>query len=53
MKKSIKKSKYVGVEKAREIADVDKNVCQNPWTYIATMAAVGLLLGYIHGRNRK
>lgn len=47
-------AKDVTVEKAREIAgDVDKNVHQNPWAYIAGTAAVGLLLGYILGRNRK
>ena len=46
--------KDVGAEKAREVArDVDKNVHQNPWPYIAGTAAVGLLLGYILGRNRK
>ena len=44
----------VGVEKAREIAgDVDKNVHQNPWPYIGGAAMVGVLLGYIMGRNRK
>ncbi len=44
----------VSVEKAREIAtDVNKNVHGNPWPYIAGTAAVGLLLGYILGRNRK
>ena len=47
-------AKDVGVEKAQEIAhDVDKNVHRNPWPYIAGTAAVGLLLGYILGRNRK
>ena len=47
-------AKDVGIEKAREIArDVDKNVHQNPWPFIAGTAAVGLLLGYILGRNRK
>ena len=46
--------KEVGVEKAREIArDVDKNVHQNPWPYIAGSAVVGVLLGYILGRSRK
>jgi ElaB/YqjD/DUF883 family membrane-anchored ribosome-binding protein len=46
-------AKEVSVEKAREIAhDVDKNVHQNPWPYIAGTAVVGLLLGYILGRNR-
>lgn len=44
----------VGVEKARELAgDVDKHVHHNPWQYIAGTAAVGLLFGYILGRNRK
>ena len=44
----------VGVEKAREIAgDVDKHVHRNPWPYIGGTAAIGLLLGYILGRNRK
>jgi ElaB/YqjD/DUF883 family membrane-anchored ribosome-binding protein len=48
------RAKEVGVEKAREIAsDVDKSVHQNPWPYIAGTAVVGLLLGYILGRNRK
>ena len=47
-------AKDAGVEKAREIAhDVDKSVHHNPWPYIAGTAAVGLLLGYILGRNRK
>jgi ElaB/YqjD/DUF883 family membrane-anchored ribosome-binding protein len=47
-------AKDVGVEKAKEIAhDVDKNVHHNPWAYIGGTAVVGLLLGYILGRNRK
>lgn len=47
-------AKDVSVEKAKEIAgDVDKHVHTNPWQYIAGTAAVGLLLGYILGRNRK
>jgi len=47
-------AKDASVEKAREIAgDVDKSVHRNPWPYIAGTAAVGLLLGYILGRNRK
>ncbi|OGV69457.1 MAG: hypothetical protein A2283_16355 [Lentisphaerae bacterium RIFOXYA12_FULL_48_11] len=47
-------AKDVGVEKAREIAiDADKTVHNNPWPYIAGAAAIGLLLGYILGRNRK
>jgi ElaB/YqjD/DUF883 family membrane-anchored ribosome-binding protein len=46
--------KEAGVEKAREIArDVDKSVHENPWPYIAGSAVVGVLLGYILGRNRK
>jgi ElaB/YqjD/DUF883 family membrane-anchored ribosome-binding protein len=46
-------AKEVGVEKAREIArDVDKDVHHNPWSYIAGTAVVGVLLGYILGRNR-
>ena len=46
--------KDVSVEKACEIAhDVDKNVHQNPWAYIAGTAAVGVLLGFILGRSRK
>ena len=47
-------AKDVSVEKAREIAgDVDKHVHRNPWPYIGGTAAIGLLLGYILGRNRK
>jgi ElaB/YqjD/DUF883 family membrane-anchored ribosome-binding protein len=47
-------AKDVGAEKAREIAgDVDKNVHKNPWPYVGGAAVVGLLLGYILGRNRK
>lgn len=47
-------AKDVGIEKARDIArDVDKSVHQNPWPYLAGTAAVGLLFGYILGRNRK
>jgi ElaB/YqjD/DUF883 family membrane-anchored ribosome-binding protein len=47
-------AKEVGVEKAREIAhDVDKNVHQNPWPYIAGSAVAGVLLGFILGQNRK
>lgn len=43
-----------GAEKAREIGrDVDNSVHGNPWPYIAGTAGVGLLLGYILGRNRK
>jgi ElaB/YqjD/DUF883 family membrane-anchored ribosome-binding protein len=47
-------AKDVGVEKARELAcDVDKNLRRNPWPYLAGTAGIGLLLGYILGRNRK
>lgn len=47
-------AKEASVEKVREIAsDVDKSVHQNPWPYIAGSAVVGVLLGYILGRNRK
>jgi len=42
-----------GVEKAHEIAhDVDKNAHQTPWPYVGGAALVGVLLGYIMGRNR-
>ena len=47
-------AKEVSIEKAQEIAhDVDKNVHRNPWPYIAGTAAIGVLLGYILGRNNK
>ena len=47
-------AKDVSVEKAREVArDVDQHVHRNPWPYIAGAAGIGLLLGYILGRNRK
>lgn len=47
-------AKEVGVEKACELAnDVDKRVHKNPWPYVGGAAVVGLLLGYILGRNRK
>ena len=47
-------AKDVTIEKASEIAhDVDKNVHRNPWPFIGGTAVVGLLLGYILGRNRK
>jgi len=47
-------AREAGVEKAREIArDVDKNVHQNPWPYIAGSAVVGVLLGFILGQSRK
>ena len=48
------RAKDVAVDKACEVArGVDKNVHQNPWPYIGGTAAIGLLLGYILGRNRK
>jgi len=47
-------AKDVGVEKARELArGVEENVHRNPWPYIAGAAGVGLLLGYILGRDRE
>jgi ElaB/YqjD/DUF883 family membrane-anchored ribosome-binding protein len=47
-------AKEVSVDKAREVAhDVNRNVHRNPWPYLAGTATVGLLLGYILGRNRK
>lgn len=47
-------AKDAGVEKAQEIAqDVDKSVHRNPWAYIAGTACVGLLVGFVLGRNRK
>lgn len=48
------RAKDVGVEKAREVAyDVDKHLHRNPWPYLLGTAGIGLLLGYILGRNRK
>ena len=47
-------AKDVSAEKARELAvDVDKNVHLNPWAYIGGTAVIGLLFGYLLGRNRK
>ena len=47
-------AKDVGVEKAKEIAcDVDESVHCNPWAYIGGTAVIGLLLGYVLGRDRK
>ncbi len=47
-------AKEVGVEKARELAgEVDESVHRNPWPYIGGTAVVGLLLGYVLGRDRK
>jgi ElaB/YqjD/DUF883 family membrane-anchored ribosome-binding protein len=47
-------AKDVAVDKACEVAhNVDKSVHTNPWPYIGGTAAIGLLLGYILGRNRK
>ena len=47
-------AKEVSVEKAKEVArDVDKSVHENPWPYIAGTAAVGVLVGFLLGRNRK
>ena len=41
-------AKEFGVEKAKL---VDENVHKNPWAYIGGAAAVGVLVGYILGRN--
>lgn len=47
-------AKDVSVDKAREIADdVDKSVRRNPWPYIGGTAVIGLMFGYILGRNRQ
>lgn len=51
---AVSHARDVSIEKAREMAgNVDKNVHQNPWAYIAGTAAVGLIAGYLLGRNRK
>lgn len=48
-----KHAEQVGVEKARAlVCDLDKNVREKPWAYIAGAATVSLLLGYFLGRNR-
>jgi len=48
------RAKELGVEKAREIAgEVDKKVHVNPWPFIGGTAVIGLLLGYILGKNNK
>lgn len=47
-------AKDVSLEKAREIAgDVNKNVHQNPWPYIAGTAATAVLVGFLLGRSRR
>ena len=47
-------AKDVGVEKAREmVGEVDASAHRNPWTYIEGTAVIGLLLGYVLGRDRK
>jgi ElaB/YqjD/DUF883 family membrane-anchored ribosome-binding protein len=51
---AVTQARDVGVAKARDIAcDVDQRVHKNPWPYLAGTTVVGLLLGYILGRNRK
>lgn len=46
-------AKEIGTEKGLELArDVDKRVHINPWPYIGGTAVIGLLLGFILGRNR-
>ncbi len=47
-------AKEVSVEKARKLADdVDVVVHRNPWPYIGGAAVIGLLFGYVLGRDRK
>ena len=47
------RAKDVGSEKAKEIAaEVDEQVRENPWPYIAGVAVGSLLIGYILGRNK-
>ncbi len=44
----------VSSEKVKQIAsDVDESAHQYPWAYIGGAAVVGLLIGYIAGRDRK
>jgi ElaB/YqjD/DUF883 family membrane-anchored ribosome-binding protein len=46
--------KEVSVEKARDLGhEVDQRVRQSPWPYVGGTALVGLMFGYILGRNRK
>jgi ElaB/YqjD/DUF883 family membrane-anchored ribosome-binding protein len=46
-------AKEIGTEKSLELArGVDKSVHSNPWPYIGGTAVIGLLLGFILGRNR-
>lgn len=47
-------AKDVGVAKVKDVAgQVDKTLHSNPWPYVAGAAGIGLLLGYILGRDRK
>jgi ElaB/YqjD/DUF883 family membrane-anchored ribosome-binding protein len=47
-------AKELGTEKGLELAKgLDKNVHVNPWPYIGGTAVIGLLLGFIIGRNQK
>ena len=47
-------AKEIGTEKGIELArDMDKKVHTNPWPYIGGTAVIGLLLGFILGRNQK
>jgi ElaB/YqjD/DUF883 family membrane-anchored ribosome-binding protein len=47
-------AKDVGIGKARGLSDqMDKSVHRNPWRCIGGVALVGLLLGYVLGRNRR
>jgi ElaB/YqjD/DUF883 family membrane-anchored ribosome-binding protein len=46
--------KELGTEKGIELAKgLDRNVHVNPWPYIGGTAVIGLLLGFILGRNQK
>jgi ElaB/YqjD/DUF883 family membrane-anchored ribosome-binding protein len=45
---TLAKAKEYGVEKVKL---VDENVHKNPWPYIGGAVGVGLLVGYIMGRN--
>jgi len=47
-------AKEIGTEKGIELAkDLDKNVHTNPWPYIGGTAVIGVLLGFMIGRNQK
>ncbi len=51
---AVMQAKEIGTEKGVELAkDLDKSVHTNPWPYIGGTAVIGLLLGFILGRNQK